>query len=105
MAPKERRVVTNTTYSALSRWNTFTENVANKEFDSWSNKDALRGIDRNAILLEALKDEAEMVSMFVFSCTSSEDIINIHEGETKTMKHLGCASCISHAFCPAKEFI
>lgn len=48
----------------------------------------LRRTDRNAMLLEALKDESEMFEMFVFVCAGQEDVISIHEGEMESMKQL-----------------
>lgn len=42
-----------------------------KKFDIWSTKDALRGNDRKPILLEALKDKAEILVMFMFVSTSN----------------------------------
>lgn len=63
----------------------------------------------NFILLEPLKDKAEMLVMFVFVCTDNEDVINIHDGVIEITKHLvfkplNCLGCFSLAKNYVSEF-
>lgn len=58
----------------------------------------------------ALKDEATMLMMFAFIGTGNGDIINVHEGEIETTKHLvpeplKCLSSILQAKRHAEEFV
>lgn len=81
-----------------------------KEFDRWSTNGAFEGTASNVVLKEALKDQVEMLAMFVFVCTGNGDIINVPEGEAETTeylvhKSLECLSCTSQAKGLSKEFI
>lgn len=60
-------------------------------------------------LVGALKEESEMLAMFVFVCTDNEDTITTHEVEDKTTNHLfneplKCLSYTPQAKSYAKEF-
>lgn len=76
-----------------------------EEFDRWR----IKCTERSSIPLGVLKDEATMLAMFAFVCTGNYDIINVHEGEIETTKHLvhetlGCLSCSSQAKRHTEEF-
>lgn len=81
-----------------------------KKFNRWRIKGELRRVGKNAILLEALKNEAGMIARFVFVCTGTEDVISIRERKIETTKHvvyecLKCLSWISQTKRYPKEFV
>lgn len=63
---------------------------------------------KNVIVLDASKDEAGMVAMFMSIFTRNEDIINVHEGKTtknSVYEPVECLDCVSLPKRQAKELL